>query len=69
MTLGYYFYNPNEQKVFMSRNDIFLKEEYTINESRTPLELQEETEEATPQLNMNNERQLTPIEPIYTQES
>lgn len=69
MSLGYYFYNPNEQKVFMSRNDIFLKEEYTINESRTPLELQEETEEATPQLNMNNERQLTPIEPIYTQES
>lgn len=69
MTLGYYFYNPNEQKVFMSRNDIFLKEEYTINESRTSLELQEETEEATPQLNMNNERQLTPIEPIYTQES
>lgn len=64
MTLGYYFYNPNEQKVFMSRNDIFLKEE-----SRTSLELQEETEEATPQLNMNNERQLTPIEPIYTQES
>lgn len=48
MTLGYYFYNPNEQKVFMSRNDIFLKEEYTINESRTSLELQEETEEATP---------------------
>lgn len=69
MTLGYYFYNPNEQKVFMSRNDIFLKEEYTINESRTSLELQEETEEATPQLNMNNERQLTLIEPIYTQES
>lgn len=64
MTIGYYFYNSNKQKVFVSKNAIFLKEQYYINESRTSLELQKEIEEATPKINMNNERQLTPSHPL-----
>lgn len=29
-TIGYYFYNPDEQKVFVSRNAFFLEEEFAL---------------------------------------
>lgn len=66
MTTGYYFYNPNEQKVLISRNTFFSWRRISY---KLKVELQEETVEATPQISVNNERQLTLIEPVYTQES
>ena len=30
-TFGWYFYNPREQKVFVSTNAIFLEDDYIIN--------------------------------------
>jgi transposase InsO family protein len=40
MSTGFYFYNPSEQKVFVSRNAIFLEEDYSLNESRTKVTLE-----------------------------
>ena len=40
MSTGFYFYNPSEQKVYVSRNVIFLEEDYSLNESRTKVTLE-----------------------------
>ena len=40
--MGYYFYNPLEQKVFVSRNDVFLEKEFLLKEdSGSKIELDE----------------------------
>ena len=43
ISTGFYFYNPSEQKVFVSRNAIFLEEDYSLNESRAKVSLDEQT--------------------------
>ena len=41
-TMGYYFYNPPEQKVFVSRNAVFLEKEFLLKEdSGSKIELGE----------------------------
>ena len=41
-TLGYYFYNPLEQKVFVARNAVFLEKEFLLKEaSGSKIELDE----------------------------
>ena len=40
--MGYYFYNPLEQKVFVSRNAVFLEKEFLLKEdSGSKIELDE----------------------------
>lgn len=41
-TYGYYFYNPKEQNMFVLRHDIFLEEEFLLEEaSKSKIELKE----------------------------
>ncbi|KAL0448438.1 UNVERIFIED_CONTAM: hypothetical protein Slati_1400200 [Sesamum latifolium] len=47
-TAGYYFYNPSEQKVFVSRNAVFLENNFPPDTRREEL-LLEETSEVTSQ--------------------
>ncbi|KAL0403952.1 UNVERIFIED_CONTAM: Retrovirus-related Pol polyprotein from transposon TNT 1-94 [Sesamum radiatum] len=47
-TAGYYFYYPSEQKVFVSRNAVFLKKSFPADTQREEL-LHKESSEATPQ--------------------
>ncbi|KAL0409781.1 UNVERIFIED_CONTAM: Retrovirus-related Pol polyprotein from transposon RE2 [Sesamum radiatum] len=47
-TAGYYFYDPSEQKVFVSRNAVFLEKGFSADTRREEL-LLEESKEATPQ--------------------
>ncbi|KAL0413063.1 UNVERIFIED_CONTAM: hypothetical protein Sradi_1508000 [Sesamum radiatum] len=47
-TAGYYFYDPSEQKVFISRNAVFLEKGFPVDTQREEL-LLEESSEATPQ--------------------
>ncbi|KAL0445584.1 UNVERIFIED_CONTAM: Retrovirus-related Pol polyprotein from transposon RE2 [Sesamum latifolium] len=47
-TAGYYFYNPSEQKVFVSRNAVFLEKGFPVDTRREEL-LLEESSEATSQ--------------------
>ena len=42
MTTGFYFYNPNENKVFVSRNATFLEEDYSLNETESRVALDEQ---------------------------
>ncbi|KAL0289501.1 UNVERIFIED_CONTAM: Retrovirus-related Pol polyprotein from transposon TNT 1-94 [Sesamum radiatum] len=48
-TAGYYFYDPSEQKVFVSRNAVFLEKGFPADIRREEL-LLEESKEATPQI-------------------
>ncbi|KAL0292753.1 UNVERIFIED_CONTAM: Retrovirus-related Pol polyprotein from transposon TNT 1-94 [Sesamum radiatum] len=48
-TTGYYFYDPSEQKVFVSRNAVFLEKGFPADTRREEL-LLEESKEATPQI-------------------
>ncbi|KAL0439408.1 UNVERIFIED_CONTAM: hypothetical protein Slati_2423800 [Sesamum latifolium] len=48
-TTGYYFYDPSEQKVFVSRNEVFLEKGFPADTRREEL-LLEESSEATPQM-------------------
>ncbi|KAL0413320.1 UNVERIFIED_CONTAM: Retrovirus-related Pol polyprotein from transposon RE1 [Sesamum radiatum] len=48
-TTGYYFYDPSEQKVFVSRNAVFLEKDFPAN-TRCEELLLEESSEATPQI-------------------
>ncbi|KAL0327838.1 UNVERIFIED_CONTAM: hypothetical protein Sangu_1861800 [Sesamum angustifolium] len=43
-TTGYYFYDPFEQKVFVSRNAIFLERGFPMNTRRDELLLEESSE-------------------------
>ncbi|KAL0285238.1 UNVERIFIED_CONTAM: Retrovirus-related Pol polyprotein from transposon TNT 1-94 [Sesamum radiatum] len=47
-TAGYYFYDPTEQKVFVSQNVVFLEKDFLADTQREEL-LLEESSEATPQ--------------------
>ncbi|KAL0345651.1 UNVERIFIED_CONTAM: hypothetical protein Sradi_4396400 [Sesamum radiatum] len=47
-TAGYYFYDPSEQKVFVSRNAVFLEKGFPT-DTRCEELLLEESSEATPQ--------------------
>ncbi|KAJ9566025.1 LOW QUALITY PROTEIN: hypothetical protein OSB04_001991 [Centaurea solstitialis] len=57
--VGYYFYNPTENKVFVARNGEFLEDKFlSIKNTRNDVELQEVEEDAT----------LPIVEPVTQQE-
>ena len=48
-TIGYYFYNPNENKVFVARKAVFLEKEFIFKKNNgSKVELQEVQEPQTP---------------------
>ena len=51
MSTGFYIYNPSEQKVLVSKNAIFLEEDYSLNESREKVSLDEQTDNPMAELN------------------
>ncbi|KAJ9535931.1 hypothetical protein OSB04_un000899 [Centaurea solstitialis] len=74
-TVGYYFYNPEENKVFVARNGKFLKEKFlSLENTRKDVDLQVIDEENTtpvvePEIQHNNvEPQSEPIEEVQTQD-
>ncbi|KAJ9552754.1 hypothetical protein OSB04_016799 [Centaurea solstitialis] len=74
-TVGYYFYNPEENKVFVARNGKFLEEKFlSLENTRKDLDLQVVDEESTtpvvePEIQHNNvEPQSEPIEEVQTQD-
>ncbi|KAJ9566114.1 hypothetical protein OSB04_002080 [Centaurea solstitialis] len=74
-TVGYYFYNPEENKVFVARNGKFLEEKFlSLENTRKDVDLQVVDEESTtpvvePEIQHNNvEPQLEPIEEVQTQD-
>ncbi|CAA0827628.1 cysteine-rich RLK (RECEPTOR-like protein kinase) 8, partial [Striga hermonthica] len=52
-SIGYYFYDPSEQKVFVSRNAVFLEEEVLSKENNEIIELNEEPQ-IIPQIDTDN---------------
>jgi hypothetical protein len=69
MSTGFYFYNPSEQKVFVSRNAIFLEEDYSLNESITKVTLEEQNDRPMTVPSENNEEQvIVPTKPSNMQE-
>ncbi|KAJ9536490.1 hypothetical protein OSB04_un000327 [Centaurea solstitialis] len=74
-TVGYYFYNPEENKVFVARNGKFLEEKFlSSGNTRKDVELQVVDEENTtpivePEIQHENvEPQSEPIEEVQTQD-
>ncbi|KAJ9556641.1 hypothetical protein OSB04_011255 [Centaurea solstitialis] len=74
-TVGYYFYNPDENKVFVARNGKFLEEKFlSLENTRKDVDLQVVDEESTtpvvePEIQHNNvEPQSEPIEEVQTQD-
>ncbi|KAJ9551807.1 hypothetical protein OSB04_015852 [Centaurea solstitialis] len=74
-TVGYYFYNPEENKVFVARNGKFLEEKFlSLENTRKDVDLQVVDEEDTtpvvePEIQHNNvEHQSEPIEEVQTQD-
>ncbi|KAJ9561208.1 hypothetical protein OSB04_006368 [Centaurea solstitialis] len=74
-TVGYYFYNPEENKVFVARNGKFLEEKFlSLENARKDVDLQIVDEESTtpvvePEIQHNNvEPQSEPIEEVQTQD-
>ncbi|KAJ9567308.1 hypothetical protein OSB04_003274 [Centaurea solstitialis] len=74
-TVGYYFYNPEENKVFVARNGKFLEEKFlSLENTRKDVDLQIVDEESTtpvvePEIQHNNvEPQSEPIEEVQTQD-
>ncbi|KAJ9539160.1 hypothetical protein OSB04_031893 [Centaurea solstitialis] len=74
-TVGYYFYNPEENKVFVARNGKFLKEKFlSSGNTRKDVDLQVADEENTtpivePEIQHENvEPQSEPIEEVQTQD-
>ncbi|KAJ9540535.1 hypothetical protein OSB04_027041 [Centaurea solstitialis] len=74
-TVGYYFYNPEENKVFVARNGKFLEEKFlSLENTRKDVDLQIVDEESTtpvvePEIQHNNvELQSEPIEEVQTQD-
>ncbi|KAL0402133.1 UNVERIFIED_CONTAM: hypothetical protein Slati_4243200 [Sesamum latifolium] len=43
-TAGYYFYDPSEQKIFVSRNAVFLKKDFLADNRRDEVLLEESSE-------------------------
>ncbi|KAJ9544668.1 hypothetical protein OSB04_024375 [Centaurea solstitialis] len=73
-TVGYYFYNPEENKVFVARNGKFLEEKFlSLENTRKDVDLQVVDEEDTtptvePEIQHSNvEPQSEPIEEVQTQ--
>ncbi|KAJ9547938.1 hypothetical protein OSB04_020481 [Centaurea solstitialis] len=67
-TVGYYFYNPDENKVFVARNGKFLEEKFLSNEStRKDVDLQIVDENDTSPM-VEPEPQPEPVETVQTQE-
>ncbi|KAJ9536773.1 hypothetical protein OSB04_un000077 [Centaurea solstitialis] len=74
-TVGYYFYNPEENKVSVARNGKFLEEKFlSLENTRKDVDLQVVDEESTtpvvePEIQHNNvEPQSDPIEEVQTQD-
>ncbi|KAJ9537911.1 hypothetical protein OSB04_030644 [Centaurea solstitialis] len=74
-TVGYYFYNPEENKVFVARNGKFLEEKFlSLENTRKDVDLQIVDEENTtpvvePEIQHDNvEPQSEPIEEVRTQD-
>ncbi|KAJ9564851.1 hypothetical protein OSB04_000817 [Centaurea solstitialis] len=74
-TVGYYFYNPEENKVFVARNGKFLEEKFlSSRKTREDVDLQVVDEENTtpivePEIQHENvEPQSEPIEEVQTQD-
>ncbi|KAJ9552910.1 hypothetical protein OSB04_016955 [Centaurea solstitialis] len=74
-TVGYYFYNPEENKVFVARNGKFLEEKFlSFGNTRKDVDLQVVDEENTtptiePEIQHENvESQSEPIEEVQTQD-
>ncbi|KAJ9553519.1 hypothetical protein OSB04_017564 [Centaurea solstitialis] len=74
-TVGYYFYNPEENKVFVARNGKFLEEKFlSSGNTRKDVDLQVVDEENTtpivePEIQHENvEPQSEPIEEVQTQD-
>ncbi|KAJ9542203.1 hypothetical protein OSB04_028709 [Centaurea solstitialis] len=74
-TMGYYFYNPEENKVFVARNGKFLEEKFpSSGNTRKDVDLQVVDEENTtptvePEVQHENvEPQSEPIEEVQTQD-
>ncbi|KAJ9567534.1 hypothetical protein OSB04_003500, partial [Centaurea solstitialis] len=74
-TVGYYFYNPEENKVFVARNGKFLEEKFlSSGNTREDVDLQVVDEENTrpivePEIQHENvEPQSEPIEEVQTQD-
>ncbi|KAJ9535406.1 hypothetical protein OSB04_un001478 [Centaurea solstitialis] len=74
-TVGYYFYNPEENKVFVARNGKFLEEKFlSLENTRKDVDLQVVDEENTapivePEIQHSNvEPQSGPIEEVQTQD-
>ncbi|KAJ9566734.1 hypothetical protein OSB04_002700 [Centaurea solstitialis] len=74
-TVGYYFYNPEENKVFVARNGKFLEEKFlSLENTRKDVDLQIVDEESTtpvvePDIQHNNvEPQSEPVEEVQTQD-
>ncbi|KAJ9547435.1 hypothetical protein OSB04_019978 [Centaurea solstitialis] len=74
-TVGYYFYNPEENKVFVARNGNFLEEKFlSSGNTRKDVDLQVVDEENTtpivePEIQHENvEPQSEPIEEVQTQD-
>ncbi|KAJ9565658.1 hypothetical protein OSB04_001624 [Centaurea solstitialis] len=74
-TMGYYFYNPEENKVFVARNGKFLEEKFlSSGNARKDVDLQVVDEENTtpivePEIQHENvEPQSEPIEEVQTQD-
>ncbi|KAJ9542569.1 hypothetical protein OSB04_029075 [Centaurea solstitialis] len=74
-TVGYYFYNPEENKVFVARNGKILEEKFlSLENTRKDVDLQVVDEESTtpvvePEIQHNNvEPQSEPIEEVQTQD-
>ncbi|KAJ9546672.1 LOW QUALITY PROTEIN: hypothetical protein OSB04_019215 [Centaurea solstitialis] len=74
-TLGYYFYNPNENKVFVARNGEFLEEKFlSMGDTRKDVDLQIVDENNTtptvePEIQPESvEPQSEPIEEVQTQD-
>ncbi|KAL0313453.1 UNVERIFIED_CONTAM: hypothetical protein Sradi_5744600 [Sesamum radiatum] len=44
-TAGYYFYDPAEQKIFVSRNVVFLKKDFPLDNRRDEVLIEESSEE------------------------
>ncbi|KAL0293961.1 UNVERIFIED_CONTAM: hypothetical protein Scaly_3132100 [Sesamum calycinum] len=58
-TMGYYFYDPSEQNIFISRNAVFLKKSFSLDNRRDEVLLEESSE--PPQ--QNNTTSLEPSFP------
>jgi hypothetical protein len=59
MSSGFYFYNPSEKKVFVSRNATFLEEEYSLSEGKSKIVLNEQLAEPITEADENNREQIT----------